>query len=318
MKILNKIRFKLGENISNLKTLTKRWLNELSKKSLILPQYWQPAYSYGQPLNRQMPNPFQRMNLFAGLVGQTGRNVQLRSSSNKYIEGNLLKEAEGTNNAKNYFGSVHITAVKIRVLNALYTFWSNKRLRWGMILLLIAAPLTKFIYLLFPMDGFGVYLINIGSIKVINVIEGVDNWFYVTFYHYFSVVGELLAPVILIFGIFLLFPPKYYPSYLVGVPFGYYLGMLVHRMFFVSTNEEFHSGFASTVTLAFLLLGVVMFIVSDKILFKENHRKRDTEARIIGLINMPGMKWNDKEGLIKKEVAEAMKVDNELFVKESA
>ena len=94
--------------------------------------------------------------------------------------------------------------------------------------------------------------------------------------------------------------------------------MLVHRMFFVQTNEEWFGGFTNTMTLTFLLLGVVFFMISDKVMFKQNHQKRAAEARIIGLVNMPGMSWDDKEEIIRKEVKEVMKVDNELFIKESA
>lgn len=317
MKIHNKIRFKLGENISNVKTLTEKWLNELLKRLLILQQYWQPAYSYGQMLNRQMPSLLMMASHSAHQECQPGPNVQL-SDNKSFVEKEQPKDPKNSGKIGAVFASIEYTRIKIRIFNGLYTFWSNARLRWGMIMLLIVAPASKYIYLIFPKDGFGEYFLNLGPIKIVNTIEGIDNWFYVTFYYYFSSAGELLAPVILIFGIFLLFPKKYYPSYLVGVPFGYYFGMLVHRMFFVSTNEEFYSGFASTVTLAFLLFGVILFMVSDKMLFRENHRKRATEARIIGLINMPGMEWDDKEPLIKKEVAEAMKIDNELFVKESA
>jgi hypothetical protein len=49
------------------------------------------------------------------------------------------------------------------------------------------------------------------------------------------------------------------------------------------------------------------------LLFKENHRKRATEARLVGLINMPGMTWEDKEDLLKKEAKRMLKEDNELF-----
>ncbi len=187
-----------------------------------------------------------------------------------------------------------------------------------MLFLLIIAPVSKFFYLLFPSGGIGPYIINLGPLQILNSIEGLHSWYYVTFYYYFFSIGELIAPLFSIFGIFLLFPKKYYPSYLVGVPFGYYLSMLIHRMFFVVDQDSFHGGFTSTMTFTFLLLGVVFFMVSDKVLFKENHRKRASEARIIGLINMPGMSWDEKEHIIKKEVAEVMKVDNELFIKETA
>ena len=153
-----------------------------------------------------------------------------------------------------------------------------------------------------------------------NTIEGLEGgWYWGLIRMYVYSNGELLAPTISIFGLFLLFPKKYYPSYLAGVPFGYYLSMMVHRMFFVNSNETlFNNGFTGATLVMFLLLGVVFFMVSDKVMFKQNHRKRAAEARIIGLVNMPGMSWNDKEEIIRKEVAEVMKVDNELFIKESA
>ena len=61
--------------------------------------------------------------------------------------------------------------------------------------------------------------------------------------------------------------------------------------------------------------GVITFAISDKILFKDNQRSRAIEAGIIGLINMPGMDWDAKEPLLKKQVKEAMKENNELFSK---
>jgi hypothetical protein len=207
----------------------------------------------------------------------------------------------------------------LRLFNGLYTFWENKRLRWGMLFLLIFAPASKFFYLLFPEGGFGEYLVNAGPVKILNTIEMVEGgWYFATFRMYFFSIGELMAPVLSTVGIFLLFPKKYYPSYLIGVPFGYYLSMLVHRMFFVSDYQSFHMGATTTMTFTFLVLGVVFFAVSDKVLFRKNHLKRASEARIIGLINMPGMGWNEKEDLIKQEVAQVMKVDNELFIKETA
>ena len=70
-----------------------------------------------------------------------------------------------------------------------------------------------------------------------------------------------------------------------------------------------------SVLIMFLVFGVVLFAISDKILFNDNHRKRAIHARIVGLINMPGMTWEDKEQMLKKEAKDAMKEDNELFSK---
>jgi hypothetical protein len=91
--------------------------------------------------------------------------------------------------------------------------------------------------------------------------------------------------------------------------------MLVHRVG-VNDSVEFHEGAGTFMMLSFFIFGFVLFMVSDKVLFKQNHRKRSSEARIIGLINLPGMSWTEKELLIRKEVDEAAKVSNELFEKD--
>jgi hypothetical protein len=312
---LDFVRNTLGVNFLQTKTLTK-WLSELSQKLHFLLSYWQPAYSYGQTLTPQTQQQLQAqtMKFFAFQAQLHGQTATKRSKTRKTDIGEAKSSGKGLTG---FVNSLSVDKYKIRVFNGLYTFWENKRLRWGLLFLLIIAPLAKFFYLVLPENGFGTYLVNLGPLKIINTLEQSD-WFYMTYQMYFFSIGELLTPTISIFGIFLLFPRKYYPSYLVGVPFGYYLGMLVHRMFFVSSNIDFHSGATTSMTMIFLLVGVVFFMVSDKVMFRQNHRKRASEARIIGLINMPGMEWEDKEEIIRKEVAEVMKVDNELFIKESA
>ena len=327
----NKVIHTLGEIFTNPKTLTKKWLSELSQKFHFLLSFWQPAYSYGQTLTLQVQHNWQQQqsspNLERSHVCQASqlthsalqtktKRAQLRTEVGSNKSGAVAK---GYQKLSNLTDSLRLEGFKIRLFNGLYTFWDNKRLRWGLLILLLFAPASKFLYMLFPMDGFGPYLLDLGPIHIVNTIEGLEKgWYFNTIAMYIWSVGELLAPVLSIFGIFFLFPKKYYPSYLVGVPFGYYLSMLIHRMFFVTDYTSFHGGATTTMTMSFLLLGVVFFMVSDKVLFRQNHGKRASEARIIGLINMPGMEWTDKEEIIRKEVAEAMKVDNELFIRETA
>lgn len=117
-------------------------------------------------------------------------------------------------------------------------------------------------------------------------------------------------------GIFLLFPKNYYPSYLRGIPFGYYLALLINRLA-ATNNVEFDNGIGVSVFIMYFIFSIVLFVVSDKLLFNTNHRKRAIDARILGLINMPGMSWEEKEGLLKKEAKKAMKEDNEIFNKAS-
>ncbi len=202
----------------------------------------------------------------------------------------------------------------LKVSNALVSLWLNPRLRTGMILLLIAAPVSRFFYLILPPEGFGEYFIQTDLITIVNSIEGQD-WYYFSLYYWAFTLSELWAPMIVFLGIFFLFPKKYYPSYLVAVPFGYYAALLIHRLF-ATSNENFHNGVGFSTVALFIVFTIVMFVVSDKILFNDNHRKRAIEARIIGLINMPGMDWKDKEELLKKEAEQATKEkNNELFTR---
>ena len=318
--------FTLGENLIS-KTLTQ-CLNELSHAFHFLRSFWQPAYSYGLTSTRQtlLFNSLSQsqLNSHAYQDLQPTQTASLkRKTTTQNQENSLLSKVDlakaASSRLVNLKETFNFERFIIRLFNGLYTFWENKRLRWGMFFLLIFAPASKFFYLIFPEAGFGEYLVNAGPIKILNTIEMIEGgWYWTTFRMYFFSIGELLGPVFSIVGIFFLFPKKYYPSYLIGVPFGYYMSMLMHRMFFVTDYQSFHVGATSTMTFTFLVLGVVFFAVSDKVLFRKNHVKRASEARIIGLINMPGMEWHDKEELIKKEVAEVMKVDNELFIKESA
>ena len=316
----------LGINNFSSKTLAK-WLSELLQKFHFLPLYLQPAYSYGQTLispthlkSQTLKSQALRETYYASQAQVNGLDVKQKKQRNNVIQNTTSVEESTTRRGLNGLTELlKFEGLKLRLFNGLFTFWDNKRLRWGMLLLMLIAPLSKFFYMVLPEAGFGDYLLNLGPLQIINTVEGLDNgWYFLYFRDYFWSIGELLAPVLSIFGIFLLFPKKYYPAYLVGVPFGYYLSMLIHRMFFVADFEGFHGGATTTMTMSFLLLGVVFFMVSDKILFRHNHKKRASEARIIGLINMPGMEWEDKEEIIRKEVAEVMKVDNELFIKESA
>lgn len=246
----------------------------------------------------------------------------IRSANSKLGKKATLNGINDANKSNGFSGlpeAFKFEVLKGRLKNGLHIFWKNKRLRWGMITLLVIAPLAKFLYLLFPAQGFGEYLINIGPFNVLNTIEGEANgWYWAYIYQYVFSNGELLAPTISIFGLFLLFPEKYPPAYLAGVPFGYYLSMLIHRMFFVDSNEIFLDGFSVSITVSYLLLGIVFFIVSSKMLSRNENKKQAIVARIVGLIKLKGMAWRDKETILIKEVDIMINTDNELFVKKPA
>jgi len=292
------------------------WTSELSKKSPFLHWYWLPVFSSGQTQTSsqlQMQQPL--VKLTAVQEDQTTQHV----SSRKKTPLNNKLSYEPRNIWDTIYEDLNLRRAQLRIFNGLYTFWVNRRLRWGMILLMIISPLIKFAYMPLPVEGFGEYFVNTSYIQIPNTIEGPDTgWYWGLVRMYIFSNGEMLAPLISILGIFFLFPKNYYPSYLIGVPFGYYAGLSFHRLFFVDSSDAFHSGWSVSMTLMFIILGVVAFIISDKVLFRQNHIKRAAEARIIGLINMPGIEWEDKEELIKKEASVLMKIDNELFIKETA
>jgi hypothetical protein len=227
ISLLNRIFYQLtlGVNIFKPKTLIK-WLSELSQKFHFLLSYWQPAYSYGQTLTPHTHLSLQesQIRMFnAFQVPLHGQTVQKRKKPTSLVSTQKSKRV-----LSSFIDSISVEKYRIRLFNGLYTFWENKRLRWGMLLLLLIAPLAKFFYLVLPVDGFGNYLVNFGPVSIINFIE-TESWYYINLHYYFFSIGELLTPAISTLGIFLLFPKKYYPSYLVGVPFGYFLMFLTHR-----------------------------------------------------------------------------------------
>jgi hypothetical protein len=209
------------------------------------------------------------------------------------------------------FGKIDFQTLQIRFTNALFEFWSNPRLRVGLVFVLVIAPLSKFSYLIFPKEGFGLYLVNNEFFSIPNLIEG-THWYFRSLFYFFFSINEFLTPLLTIIGIYFLFPKNYYPSYLCGVPAGYYFALLIKRIT-VNSDLGFHSPVALSIVLSAILFTVFLFYMSDKMLFKTNHRKRAIEARILGLINMPGMSWKDKEALLKREAKDAMKANNELF-----
>ena len=324
---LNKLGYTLEENFTNTKTqllcLKEYLLKWLFPHSLLYQEC-----SYGLMAEAPMLMPRYRLNpatcaslehlIILHAYQTETRKSQARSISNSHTPSHT--------SSSTFIHSKAVIDFKTRLFDGLYTFWQNKRLRWGLLTLLILAPAAKLFYLLFP-EHFGEFLVDFGPIQIYNTIEntkgvtvtdapGPGEWFWDTIRAYFWSCGELAAPVISFLGIFLLFPKNYYPAYLIGLPFGYYLSLLVHRMFIVDSYQAFHEGAGTFMMISFFIFGFVLFMISDKVLFKQNHRKRSSEARIIGLINLPGMSWAEKELLIRREVDEAAEVSNELYEKD--
>ena len=182
----------LGVNLFT-QTLTQ-CLNELSHAFHFLLSYWQPAFSYGQTSTRAA---LQFSSLKPSRVishayqdhqhTQTAslKRTTLRKNSSTASDELVDAESKTASRLSSLKEALNPERLLLRLFNGLYTFWENKRLRWGMLFLLIFAPAAKFAYLLFPESGFGEYLVNLGPVKVHNTIEMVEGgWYWTTFRMY--------------------------------------------------------------------------------------------------------------------------------------
>ena len=212
-----------------------------------------------------------------------------------------------------------------KLLQFLHMLWDNKQIRYGIILIIIVAPIVKNIYLFFPENGFGEYLIDNQWIKVVNFIESYHlepekrySWYWMTIYYYLWIAGHPAAICIIIFGTFLLFPKKYAPAYILAAPLGYYAAFTIQMMFIVDSLKSFHTLNVALIVM-FTALGLVFFYLTDKLAFDINHEYRASEARIIGLVNLKGYSWEEKEELIQKEIGRLKsKEAKEFIIKRSA
>ena len=215
-----------------------------------------------------------------------------------------------------------VREARVKAISILSHFWINPRMRWGLILLLVVTPASKFIYLIFPAEGFGEYFFSSNWLVIPNFVETpfvklVDGgWYFSTIHFWVFSCAEIWSPMVAIAGVFLLFPRNYPAAYFTILPFGYYGALLVNRMFATSQIDYF-SGVGISSMALMCVAGLIIFLMGDRLLFNENHVKRAVEARIFGLLNAPGIAWSDKEELLKKQLQEwrSMNETNELFDK---
>lgn len=181
-----------------------------------------------------------------------------------------------------------------------------------MILLLVIAPLAKLAYTVFPEEGFGEYFFHSPYLIIHNFLEP-DGWYYGHFYYFAWSCSEIWTPLIMLYGLYLLFPKTYPVKYLISVPIGYYLAMLIQRVT-VQDLQDFHSTVSLPAVVACIVLSVVLLIVSDRLLYRRNHVVRGAVARILGLIRLPDGSVPDRKRIrmLQKE-AEELGRENEVW-----
>lgn len=163
----------------------------------------------------------------------------------------------------------------------------NNRLYSGLFLLLVVAPFTSCIYTFFDSSvGFPISPDILLAVREGNPPEGF--WYYVNWYYFFISICPHLFTVTSLAGIFLLFPVRHVPSYCIAVPLGYEISKILW-LWTVESNAEFNQ----LIPLSFLLTGVLLTVIvllSARFWMDRKFHKYDgIMARIIGLIDAPGI-----------------------------
>ncbi len=311
------------------KTLTKKWQNKFLLAFGFLYWYWLQVCSYGlmwtQPVQARWLRWIRIWRTWMVYVYREWKPIlsvfvkntaSVNSNLRGYITRDRLSLFSSRKEIKNRL-SARLANARERMTSGFFTFWQNKRLRWAFYLLLLVSPAIKFFYLLVPKPDDHVFFLSTlfaSPNAFFSAHFDIEVW--VNLRSYLFLNGELLAPAVALFGMFLLFPKRYYPAYLLGVPFGYYLSVSVYRLFFISSADEFFTSFGWPVTLLFLLVGIFILMLADRLLFRSQDAQRARQARIIGIINTPGVDWRSKEKPIKEEVEKLLRSNNELYHKD--
>jgi len=180
------------------------------------------------------------------------------------------------------------------------TLGVNSRLYCGLILLLVVAPLTNCLYLLFDSSiGFPLSEEVIVGYKAGLPVEG--SWYYVNWHYFLSGIGPHLFSITSLVGIFLMFPVRNVSSYSIAIPLGFEVGKVIWLSTVMSDAE-----FNQIVPSSFLLLGaLISFVVMLSARFwmdRKFHKYDGICARILGLINAPGIDPSMRSKYIDQEL----------------
>jgi hypothetical protein len=167
------------------------------------------------------------------------------------------------------------------------TFKVNNRLYAGLFLLLVVAPFTSCIYTFFDSSvGFPISPDILRAVREGNPPEGF--WYYVNWYYFFISICPHLFTVTSLVGIFLLFPVRHVPSYGIAAPLGYEVSKIIW-LSTVESNAEFNQLVPLSILLSGVLLTVIVMLSARFWMDRKFHKYDGIMARIIGLIDAPGI-----------------------------
>lgn len=173
-------------------------------------------------------------------------------------------------------------------LAGLHAVDTNRRIYLGLFLILVVAPLSGATYQLFD-------------------ITAVDrSWYFRTYFDFFLVLCPNICLCFSFVGASLLFPQDSHKAYFLLPPLTLYVTKILWLCIVVKSNDEFN-GFWQIIPYYFFITGgIVAFtlIYTFNFLMTLHFHKREGHiARIIGIIQAPGIAPAKQVEIARKEIA---------------
>ena len=166
--------------------------------------------------------------------------------------------------------------------------------------LILFSPLAKVLYKAFPEQGFGEYLINTSFLQIPNTLEQSLPPHFYTYYYWLWSMGEIWWCFWAFLGIYLLVDKPEAKTLIVFV-LTYSLLHAINRM---TSGDliDFHAIANVVIYFPAAFIGVHLFTkVLVKALHEKNHGEEiSNEKRIVGIVKLPGMTWEEKGKLLEQ------------------
>jgi hypothetical protein len=170
--------------------------------------------------------------------------------------------------------------------NAITEFWTNKRLRLGFMIGVVAVP-SWMSHLFFDIDA------------------RIDGFYYVNYVFYFNTIRGYLAFFFITTGFFVAMPQKWALRWWL-VPVAIFCASEVYRVSQFDFWKDFYTDYPSwQMFLVFGLSVPALYVSINYMLYRKYHLKDGTSARLIGVVKCPGISVEEKMKMMEKLVEES-------------
>jgi hypothetical protein len=159
---------------------------------------------------------------------------------------------------------------------------SNNRTYLGLVLMLVAAPLSGAAYQLFDRSAH------------------IAGWYHVNLYYFFFLLGPHIMMLLVITGIFLIMPANK-RAFFLSVPAGDQVARIVW-LSLANSNDDFYRIVPSYFFFIGILIAAIWLITFDWLMSLHFHKRADSQARINGIIDAPGISDSDKIRIAQAEL----------------